>query len=699
MRGDDLHGRDQGRERAGRLRDMARSLAQGEHPDLQQLAPGDIEILLHELAVYQAELETQNEELRSARLDVEAARDRYRDLYDFAPVGYFTLDRDGTIHEINLTACDLLGSSRQQLLGTPLTHFIAREWSGAFYLYLDRIFAGKAEEGIEIAVKGAGGESKIVLVEGVPGTDDGGIPVCRLAMTDVTARRRAEEKQRAGEARFRTFAEASPLGMFECDPAGRFTWVNRRWEELTGLRGGRSLDFGWNRAIHPDDKARVLQNWPRGEFAAVWSEECRLLHRGGGESWVRLIVAPVEFQGGRTAFVGTAEDITGRRQAEEDLRRAKAAAEDASRAKSEFLANMSHEIRTPMTVILGALEQLREGPPELHDELLRMAETSAGRLLGLIEDILDFSRIEARRMEIAHEPFEVRAAVEAALSLFRRKAAEKGVALRCEIAADVPSAIVGDDDRLAQVLINLVGNAVKFTERGEIAVAAAVREGALEFAVRDTGIGIPGEKLELIFDSFSQVDPSRTRRYGGTGLGLAISRGLVELMGGRLRGESTQGEGSVFSFTLPLAVPLEASEPAGDPPAEAPAAETRELRILLAEDDPMVRELIEMILRNRGWTVESVACGQKALAQWEKGGFDLILMDVQMPTMDGLSAAREIRAREGANGGPHVPIIALTAHARREDRDEALAAGMDAWLPKPVSMERLYAEVEARVGN
>ncbi len=352
-----------------------------------------------------------------------------------------------------------------------------------------------------------------------------------------------------------------------------------------------------------------------------------------------------------------------------------------------------------MTVILGALEQLREGPPEVADELLRMAETSAERLLAIIDDILDFSRIEARRLEIAHEPFDLRASAEAALLLFRRKASEKGLELRLDIAADVPEAVIGDEDRLAQVLINLVGNAVKFTARGEVAVGVEMREAMLHFAVRDTGIGIPQDKLDLIFDSFSQVDPSRTRRYGGTGLGLAISRGLVELMGGTLRGESVEGKGSVFTFTVPLAVPLRpvAADPAPD--KEAAATTRDDLKILLAEDDPMVRELIEMILRQRAWKVTSVPCGREAVAHWENHHFDLILMDVQMPTMDGLSAVREIRTREGANEGRHVPIIALTAHARREDRDEALAAGMDDWLPKPVSRERLYAVVEEHLAK
>ena len=629
---------------------------------------------------------------------METARDRYRDLYDFAPVGYFTLDRDGTILEANLTGCDLLGIPRGDLLGRSLVQFMTRECGGPFFLHLDRTFAGREQSGIEIVLEAGGGERKLVLVESARALAGEGEPVCRLAMTDVTARRRAEEARRASEARFRIFAEASPLGMFECDVAGRFLWVNRRWEELAGLRPGRSLEFNWNRAIHPEDRRRILQRWPGAATVDLWREECRLLRPDGGIVWVRLLASPVEVGDKRaTGFVGTAEDITDRKKAEEDLLRAKEAAEDASRAKSEFLANMSHEIRTPMTVILASLEQLRVGPPDLHEELMRMAETSAGRLLALIEDILDFSRIEARRLEIVHESFDLRAALEIAISLFRGDAREKGIALNSEIAPEVPATVVGDPDRLAQVLTNLVGNAVKFTERGEVTVAVGMASEELEFSVRDTGIGIPDDKLDSIFESFSQVDPSRTRRFGGTGLGLAICRGLVELMGGAIRTQSVQGRGSVFSFTVPLAVPRHPPAEKGTQEAAKEPAGRNGARILLAEDDPMVRDLIGMILRKKGWEVESVPCGRQAVERWEAADFDLILMDVQMPSMDGLEAARTIRSMEEQRDAEHVPIIALTAHARREDREEALAAGMDAWITKPVTMAKLYGAVEEQL--
>ncbi len=325
-----------------------------------------------------------------------------------------------------------------------------------------------------------------------------------------------------------------------------------------------------------------------------------------------------------------------------------------------------------------------------------MAESSAERLLALIEDILDFSKIEARKVEIRHEPFDLRGWVEKAVAMFRLQAQQKGLDLRVEIDPEVPETIVGDPDRLAQVLTNLIGNAVKFTDSGGVTVRVRAGSGALEIAVADTGMGIPADRRDRLFHSFSQVDASHTRRFGGTGLGLAISKGLVELMGGEIGVESEEGRGSVFSFSLPLAVPLPAANGSPESGTVRPGGHDGG-RILLAEDDPMVSELISLILRKRGWEVETAACGRQVLERWEEGGFDLVLMDVQMPTMDGFQATRIIREREPA--GQHVPIIALTAHARRENQEQCLAAGMDGWLTKPVSMHQLYAAVEEQLGR
>ena len=378
----------------------------------------------------------------------------------------------------------------------------------------------------------------------------------------------------------------------------------------------------------------------------------------------------------------------------EMLREARDAAEDASRAKSEFLANMSHEIRTPMTVFLAAIEHLRHidsNPERRH--LLGMADQSAKRLRSLIDDILDFSRIEARKIDLLQEPFDLRQCVGEAAGIFTLTAQEKGIRLATDISADAPLMVVGDSGRLCQVLINLIGNAVKFTPAGEIRIGVRPRGDLLEFTVADTGIGIPTEKCDLIFESFSQADASFTRNFGGTGLGLAISRGLIKLMGGEISVKSEEGEGSVFIFTLPLQSAekkisgQENTLPAAD---EKPATTAR---ILLAEDEPMIREIITFTLAQHGWEAEVAETGREAVEKWKDGNFHLILMDLQMPEMDGLEATRAIRDRE-ENGEKHTCIIGLTAHARREILDECLQAGMDQVLTKPLQMKDLYAVVQ-----
>jgi signal transduction histidine kinase len=372
---------------------------------------------------------------------------------------------------------------------------------------------------------------------------------------------------------------------------------------------------------------------------------------------------------------------------------AKETAEKANRSKSEFLANMSHELRTPMTVIMGSLEiiQRSASAPE-ESQLLDLASTSARRLLGIIDDLLDISRIEAGRLKIEETPFDLRECVRQAVEMFADQAESKQVRLQWEMSRQVPSIVLGDPDRLGQVLINLVGNAVKFTDSGEVVLEASRAGDDLVFSVRDTGIGIPADKIDLLFQPFTQVDSSLTRRYGGTGLGLAISKELVGLMGGDIRLKSEEGRGSTFTFTIPL-------RPAEDfrevpQPTRAPRPVTRSLRVLLAEDDPMVRDLVKMSLEHRGVEVSLAENGRQAVAKWKEEGIDLILMDLQMPETDGLDATRQIRELEGTQGRPRTCIFALTAHVRQEDRERCLAAGMDGFLTKPLRLEELDSLIE-----
>ena len=491
-----------------------------------------------------------------------------------------------------------------------------------------------------------------------------------------------------------------PDGFLLCDKDDRVVRWNQRYLEMVPwvsdiIRVG--VPFA--------DLARRLVDTPMLEAPTderkLWLEERLSLHRSGAGDWERdlgngLVVHVIDRRTRDGGVVSLFHDVTA---AERRLAQAKRNAEAANEAKSQFLATMSHEIRTPLNAVLGLNELMLHS--NLDSQQRRHAELigSSGRLLlALINDILDVSRIEAGHLQLTSAPFSVRPAVEGVVALMRERAVSKGLALRLEFMPNEDALIHGDVIRVQQILFNLIGNAVKFTDAGTVQVSVALEPGAgrsltLHLVVTDTGIGIAESAMPTLFDRFTQADSTTMRRYGGSGLGLAITREIVQMMGGEITTTSTPGLGSRFAIAIPSRfVDCQELLPAA---AEAQQAETGRpaLRILVAEDNDVNQILINAVLARMGHRVHLVANGLLAVEAVRRGDYDLVLMDLQMPGMDGMEATQAIRALGGA--GATLPIIAMTANAFEEDRQACLAAGMDDYVAKPIDVGRL-AEAIAR---
>jgi len=520
---------------------------------------------------------------------------------------------------------------------------------------------------------------------------------------DLKTRSRSAKALRASEEEFRTFFENTAVGATQVDPTtGRYLRANKRFCQITGYSLDELLQMTPQDLSPAEDREQIdhqLRTLLRGESSGYHIEK-RFQHKDGRIIWVEVTAALVRSREGvplRTATI--VQDITARKHIEKELRTAKAAAEEANRAKSAFLAKMSHEIRTPMTVFMVGIEHLLEidHDPERR-QILNMASAAGERLRSLIEDILDLSRIEAGRLEIIDQPFDPRECIGQAAEMLAMTAKEKSLRLETEVAPEVPDFLVGDAERLHQVLINLIGNAIKFTEAGTVRISAEANDREWRVSVGDTGIGIPEDKRSLLFQLFSQVDNSASRKHGGSGLGLAISKGLLELMGGRIEYRPNDGGGSVFTFTLPLRTAEDRTPPSdGAALPENPLLKHPGVRILIAEDDPAIHEMIRMLLSRCDCRIEVAESGREAVAKWQQGNFDLILMDFEMPEMTGIEAATAIRAleKEGGNDGKRVGIIGLTAHAGAQLQHECLAAGMDCCLAKPIRLGDFFSSLAA----
>ena len=512
-------------------------------------------------------------------------------------------------------------------------------------------------------------------------------------------------------------------------------WMSPRFKEVFGYRDDEipNTSAWWQEHIHPDDLALALDNFGKHleDPSHPYDQIVRYRHRDGGTVWVRCRGLAIRDDAGKPVrLLGCHTDVTALKRAEEDLQRranelreARDSAERANRAKSTFLANVSHEIRTPLNAVIGSAELLGETdltPDQQHH--VEAIHVSAEALLDIINDILDFSKLEADRVEPDAAPFRLRERIRAWVRSFAPRLHEKPVKLVTEVAADVPDALIGDERLLRQVLANLLSNAIKFTAAGRIVLRVRTetrvgngdrggsgdgdRSGSgndggatLRFELEDTGIGIPPEKQQVIFEEFVQGDASTTRHYGGTGLGLAIAARLVDVLGGRIGLVSEPGKGSTFHFTARFALPA-AEAPGVDAGAEPATPETAlgPLRILVVEDSVANQEVAIGMLKKGGHTVRVAASGAAAVAATADESYDVILMDLQMPEMDGYEAVRRIRRREAAAGASPAAIVALTARASRGSETYCLQSGFDGYLLKPYRSRELSDVIATAVG-
>lgn len=528
---------------------------------------------------------------------------------------------------------------------------------------------------------------------------------------EMAQRRHAEEEQQRLALRNRAILETMLDGLITMDFGGAIQSCNPAAERLFGYPTGELLGQNLSKLMPLADQQRhqseFLENYLEGGKSKVLGlgREVIGLRKDGTIFPLELSLSE-DHSDDRPMLIGLLHDLTERKRNERSLKEAKEAAERANAAKGQFLAGVSHELRTPMNSIIGMTElALDESLPDSARDCLETVKTSADLLLAMVNEILDYSRLESGGLTLESEPFKLRRTLDQLIRSMTLRAAEKDLKLAYRAADDVPEELSGDATRLRQVLRNLLDNAVKFTEQGEIACSVGVESRAdgevdLRFAISDTGIGIAPGDQRRIFSPFYQVDSSTTRKHGGAGLGLAIASDLVKLAGGRIWVESEQSTGSTFCFTMRMGIASAAGQPydrsaAADRPADTrllgAGDRLRQLRVLVAEDIPANQKLLRKILDKRGHQVEIASNGKEAVDLASHEPFDLVLMDVQMPRMDGYQAAAAIRSQPGHR---RLPIVAMTAYAMPGDRERCLAAGMDAYLSKPVDSRRLIDLIE-----
>ena len=650
----------------------------------------DIEIfkLVHELDVHQIELEILNEELNSAKLKAEVEAEKYANLYNFAPSGYFTLSKEGVITELNFKGATLIGKERLLLVNKRFALFIPDESKPIFNLFLEKIFESKTRQTCEILLSTISEIPTFINLTGIVDENDN---QCLITMVDISQRKKAEEETKINEEKYRTLFETNrdSITIFRIDSEGNlgnFIEANPATTEIFGYSKKELLTMNINdvETIHEQEKnsrIKILQSEGKVAFETV------IKGKNGIDRNVEIETVLINY-GNEPAVMNITRDITERKHIKQQLIKAKDKAEESDRLKLAFLANMSHEIRTPMNGILGFTELLKEKDltSDIQQEYIKIIEKSGKRMLNIINDIINISKIESGQIEITLSETNVNEQIEYLYTFFKPEATQKNIlfSLTKELSPK-DSFIKTDREKIYAILTNLIKNALKFTNEGSIEFGCVKKGKNLEFFVKDTGLGISNLHKKLIFERFRQANESINRSHEGSGLGLAISKAYVELLGGKIWVESEEGKGSIFYFNIPYNTEFKPKEKNVVKKADAGIKQLntiKNLKVLIVEDDAISKLLITIAVKPYSREILKVSTGLEAIEACRNNpDIDLVMMDINMPKMSGYEATKQIR-----KFNKDLVIIAQTANGMQSDRDKTIAAGCTDYISKPVNI-------------